>query len=151
MHAASVYPEPGSNSLNMIYQVLTSVSTSYRVCLLFLLFRALFLNSKEFSESFLFVIVVQFSRSFAFHLLADSFVIISKPFTFVKHFFQSFLSFFEALSLAPATLLFTRLFLRPLPQLSLTALLLYQLLSPLSITFFYFFYLLLFRQAIQYR
>ena len=53
MHAASVYPEPGSNSLNMIYQGYLSNHHTEFVCSSYFV-RALFLNSKEFSESFTF-------------------------------------------------------------------------------------------------
>ena len=53
MHAASVYPEPGSNALNMIYQGYLSNHHTEFVCSSYFV-RALFLNSKEFSESFTF-------------------------------------------------------------------------------------------------
>ena len=53
MHAASVYPEPGSNSLNMIYQGYLGNHHTEFVCSTY--FKELiFLNSKEFSESFTF-------------------------------------------------------------------------------------------------
>ena len=76
MHAASVHPEPGSNSLKFVYIPRRFLTASYiRVCLALYYFeRAFFKNSKEFSESF-FVqtsllsqccpcLVVQFSRNF---------------------------------------------------------------------------------------
>ena len=61
MHAASVYPEPGSNSLNMIYH--GPFDPSYRVCLLFLLFRALFLIQKNFRSLFFSSLLFNFQGS----------------------------------------------------------------------------------------
>ena len=69
MHAASVHPEPGSNSLKFVYYPLlrlTSLPERFGSLLV-----RVSLNSKEFSESSFFVyqkkvrLVVQFSKSFA--------------------------------------------------------------------------------------
>ena len=97
MHAASVYPEPGSNSLNMIYQgcfatIIPSLSA------LLTLKSSLFLNSKEFSESFTFCHCCSIFKELRCRFLSDSFVIISKPLFFVNTFFKVFSKFFLKLS-----------------------------------------------------
>ena len=87
MHAASVHPEPGSNSLKMLYIQEPQLLYTSRVCLaLFTL--ELILNSKEFSELCLSCCSI-FKELLAI-VFRDSFVIISDSKPFVKYFFKVF-------------------------------------------------------------
>ena len=104
MHAASVYPEPGSNSfLIVLYHSFRNVTIEFvcsayfcticKVCSSFL--------KKEFSRTlFVCLVVVQFSMSAltfqprAFALASSGFASIHHLFPFVNTFFQVFSSFF---------------------------------------------------------
>ena len=109
-HAASVHPEPGSNSLMFVCQAPWRLPSCIRaIFLLFTCFLSIFYSSKEFRslytlDSFhqmLLSLVVQFSMSFASAplvfrpALADSLHIISHHSSLVNTFFQLFLSFFR--------------------------------------------------------
>ena len=106
MHAASVHPEPGSNSLKIVYQSrfpLSVINSLEQILYAQLLKRAAyqisFINSKEFSESFFqysYCCSIFNERSFYQFLspLVDSLYIISHSISFVKWFFKSFLKTF---------------------------------------------------------
>ena len=69
MHAASVHPEPGSNSLKIVYQSeasLPNVITFIRVISMLYYYLRAFVNSKEFSESFLVHCCSIFNERFPF-------------------------------------------------------------------------------------
>ena len=97
MHAASVHPEPGSNSLKFVYYPLlrlTSLPERFGSLLV-----RVSLNSKEFSESSFFVyqkrFVLLFNFQRALRCLPDSLYIISPCLSFVKRFFKVFSTFFS--------------------------------------------------------
>ena len=95
MHAASVNPEPGSNSLKNGISTRTSVrlNISFRVCLARYFVRALFKISKEFYGVFLLCLVIQFSRNFRPRLLCVSPTILSPPSPFCQELFSLFFGF----------------------------------------------------------
>ena len=151
MHAASVYPEPGSNSLNMIYQGYISATIIPSLSALLTLKSSLFLNSKEFSESFIFSSLLFNFQGASLSAFCGQLCYYIKTVSLCQVLFSKFFEFFSkrfALLLQPFFLL--SWLIRFSLQLSLTALLLYQLTSSLSTTFFNIFWLLLFIQAIQY-
>ena len=111
MHAASVYPEPGSNSLKNYftdtwYQLFTSLELNLFALLTFFLGYQYLLSDIVYSllgivrvkffvlmslfQNIISSFVVQFSRSNSLPALADIFVIISLTFYFVKYFFEFF-------------------------------------------------------------
>ena len=105
MHAASVHPEPGSNSLKNCILYAVAHKTFFRAKILSfsyffeyysMCFLTRFLTHLLFSQKFCFRnSVVQFSRIDAREAsLRDSFAIISHHFPFVNTFFQIFLGFF---------------------------------------------------------
>ena len=122
MHAASVHPEPGSNSLkNGIYNSLAEAT--YRFLeLAYLSFLLLFRVSKfvrdSFTRTFVFLpswcskfLLFNFQRPIAFRRLAVSFTSIHQSFRFVKRISKLFSLFFascffllsHALQLMPAS------------------------------------------------
>ena len=111
MHAASVHPEPGSNSRNHFIKTssfeddlttLSSLALSFFVyfCLSSILFELSSLaHSCSFSE--LYFVLLSCCSIFKDHLTAllrGDFAIISLPRGFVKYFFKSFLNFFHLFS-----------------------------------------------------
>ena len=105
MHAASVHPEPGSNSLKNLYQtpkLLLKRSTRFSELMLYLSF-FYFLSNKllcfnEIPSHVLFVFeipVVQFSMTDAASLSLSDLSILPHLFPFVNPFFELFLSFLE--------------------------------------------------------
>ena len=99
-HAASVHPEPGSNSLVIVCPVKINSS-----CLIFPVLLGFVLNSSRTQGriSFAFVLWIfrvcvlfnlQFSRFCAVVFLGDSLFSISRCFRFVNNFFQVFSNFF---------------------------------------------------------
>ena len=144
MHAASVYPEPGSNSLNMIYQGYISVTIIPSLSALLTLKSSLFLNSKEFSESFTFRHCCSIFKELRFPPFGGQLCYYIKTFSLCQHFFKSFFKvFFEVFwAFRPCSCLCSSYFVIRfcLPQLSLSAWLLYQLIPLLSITFFHFYH-----------
>ena len=114
-HAASVHPEPGSNSLKKFVQDqnlawLIFYPVSFTLVLFFKNY--ILLNFQGY-------VTVQLSRFFVFSLLISNFYIISCSFQFVKNFFNFFWkvfvlsNFFRAsLPQLPATLII----ISPLPR-----------------------------------
>ena len=99
MHAASVHPEPGSNSLKIVYQaVLPALIQSLRVILLLDYLKELFLKFKRiFGVFFVHFVVVQFSMSDSLSVelpLRDSLFILPHLLPFVKGFLKLFSKFF---------------------------------------------------------
>ena len=99
MHAASVHPEPGSNSLKIVYQaVLPALIQSLRVILLLDYLKELFLKFKRiFGVFFVHFVVVQFSMSDSLSVelpLRDSLFILPHLLPFVKGFSKLFSKFF---------------------------------------------------------
>ena len=99
MHAASVHPEPGSNSLKIVYQaVLPALIQSLRVILLLDYLKELFLKFKRiFGVFFVHFVVVQFSMSDSLSVelpLRDSLFILPHLHPFVKGFLKLFSKFF---------------------------------------------------------
>ena len=98
MHAASVHPEPGSNSLKIYY---IHFRVIYFVLELYLSFFYFLSFSQCVLTRFLYTIcvrnsVVQFSKTDAqTGFPVGDFVIILHLFVFVKTFFKTFLSFFK--------------------------------------------------------
>ena len=101
MHAASVHPEPGSNSLKIVYQaVLPALIQSLRVILLLNYLKELFLKFKRiFGVFFVHFVVVQFSMSDSLSVelpLRDSLFILPHLLPFVKGFLKLFSKFFRS-------------------------------------------------------
>ena len=102
MHAASVHPEPGSNSLKIYY---IRFRVIYFVLELYLSFFYFLSFSQCVLTRFLYTIcvrnsVVQFSKTDAQTCFpVGDFVIILHLFVFVKTFFKTFLSFFKVFSM----------------------------------------------------
>ena len=102
MHAASVHPEPGSNSLKIYY---IRFRVIYFVLELYLSFFYFLSFSQCVLTRFLYTIcvrnsVVQFSKTDAqTGFPVGDFVIILHLFVFVKTFFKTFLSFFKVFSM----------------------------------------------------
>ena len=101
MHAASVHPEPGSNSLKIVYQaVLPALIQSLRVILLLDYLKELFLKFKRiFGVFFVHFVVVQFSMSDSLSVelpLRDSLFILPHLHPFVKGFLKLFSKFFRS-------------------------------------------------------
>ena len=111
MHAASVYPEPGSNSLKNYISTPYGVNTFFQsfsdfkilllclVCVFFWNFRDLSHDtSLHRSLCFISRLVVQFSMTYAAQLLPSDLVIIPHTLPFVNTFLKSFSHFFLARS-----------------------------------------------------
>ena len=101
MHAASVHPEPGSNSLKIVYQAgCPALIQSLRVILLLNYLKELFLKFKRiFGVFFVHFVVVQFSMSDSLSVelpLRDSLLILPHLHPFVKGFLKLFSKFFVA-------------------------------------------------------
>ena len=105
MHAASVHPEPGSNSRSIVLKSLpkkcSNLSSFFLASFTFCLSSILLRISNEISFALYFFrfvllqsLVVQFSMT-ALPFLCDSLTIISHLFPFVKHFLQIFLKFLK--------------------------------------------------------
>ena len=101
MHAASVHPEPGSNSRkNYISNTFRYLKSSRAIYLsfTFCLSSIFSINSDEISictcNALYFSLVVQFSMT-VLSFLADSLTIISHRFPFVNTFFQNFQKIFS--------------------------------------------------------
>ena len=106
MHAASVHPEPGSNSRMFVFN-LASASSNHFECF-FLSFSYFCLSCicslRNFRVPFSHILICLyfslrcsiFNDRFA-AFFRDSFVIISHRFPFVNRFFEIFLSFFKNL------------------------------------------------------
>ena len=129
MHAASVHPEPGSNSrANCIYTV-SGLNLLCRACLALYTFSSMsrirdrfeILFSKKFRDSFassfcLYFNLLLFNCQWSARLsplfqcrVLHSPTIISQPFAFVKGFFKTFLSFFRLFSSRSPRLLAERM------------------------------------------
>ena len=102
MHAASVHPEPGSNSRMFVFNLASASSNHFECYLSFSYFcLSCICSLRNFRVPFLHILyactslfVVQFSMTVSLARFADSFVIISQSFPFVNTFFKSFLTFF---------------------------------------------------------
>ena len=99
MHAASVHPEPGSNSLIIVYILDISAKLHIRVDPLYYFFKELlvFLNSKEFFGAFLCLSRCSIFKEHSIGFLRSpdvSFAIISHVFIIVKTFLSK-KSFFD--------------------------------------------------------
>ena len=112
MHAASVYPEPGSNSLNMLYtssQASPPSRIHIRVLPALLTLKSFFKNSKEFSESLYFghqntwILLFNFQWAVLFAALpCGSQLIYYTTLSFVcQEVFQTFFKFFSSSRLPP--------------------------------------------------
>ena len=100
MHAASVYPEPGSNSLNIVYTRRSLEHRTYQSLPAPNYFRAAFSKfkfQKNFSEPLCFV-VVQFSRNLR-SPLSGELVNYSISVSACQYLFQKFFRVFYILSL----------------------------------------------------
>ena len=132
MHAASVHPEPGSNSRMFVFNLAYASSNHFECYLSFSYFcLSCICSLRNFRVPFLHILLCLyfslrcsiFNDRFA-ALFRDSFVIISHLFPFVNTFFKSFSTFFKMQFRFP--------FLG-------TACPLYHITFPLSIPFFNFF------------
>ena len=146
MHAASVYPEPGSNSLNMIYQGYLSNHHTEFVCSTYFKELIIFKFKRIFGVFYILSLLFNFqgaSRTF----WGAALLLYQNLFSLSTLFWKFFQSFFEAFwAFRPCSCRCSSYFVIRfcLPQLSLTTCILYQLIPLLSITFFIFFRLLLF-------
>ena len=98
MHAASVHPEPGSNSLNVCittvsFDTLTIFLRAFFTSFFLLLSSDLFRLGLELSRSFCLSFIVQFSRTIC-ALLFERFVSIPYTQRFCQVFFKDFFGFF---------------------------------------------------------
>ena len=100
-HAASVHPEPGSNSLNIVFIHRSSLRCLNRIqsfFLSFFLLLVLCVQSSLLTRFLVFFVVVLFSKTVSLPPLDDSFVILSHHLPIVNPLFQSFFNFFFLLS-----------------------------------------------------
>ena len=124
MHAASVNPEPGSNSRN--YSILTSAKRIKSIPSLIALSLP-FLELYSLSElrdvlshlhALYSSLTVQFSKTIAI-AFRDSLIIISHSLRLVNRFFESFFGFFQLFSFALTLIATARLLYHVLPLLSI--------------------------------
>ena len=103
MHAASVHPEPGSNSRMFVFNLASASSNHFECYLSFSYFcLSCICSLRNFRVPFLHILLCLyfslrcsiFNDRFAARF-RDSFVIISQPLPFVNTFFKSFLIFLK--------------------------------------------------------
>ena len=152
MHAASVHPEPGSNSRKFVLYHLSVLQSYFRAFVALLLLFELYFNSlncRDSTSHFLFALYLSLCcsifndrfavpRSYPRHLSRGDSTIISHRSRFVNTFFKSFFTFFRVFSFGSSRL-FSLSVPQPLVPSFRTACILYYLFPLLSRGFLKFF------------
>ena len=152
MHAASVHPEPGSNSRKFVSYHLSVLQSYFRAFVALLLLFELYFNSlncRDSTSHFLFALYLSLCcsifndrfavpRSYSRYLSRGDSTIISHRSRFVNTFFKSFFTFFRVFSFGVLKTLFPLGFSLSHPSFR-TACILYYLSSLLSRGFLKFF------------